>query len=97
MTKHILKYEIGRTHEDGFHVIATLTTSPKSDIIFNKFINHLDRFLNYDYLNSDDFDILITLDDMEVPREYHDSSITVEALYTILSIEQKEGDSHVNS
>lgn len=97
MTKHILQYEIGRARVDGFHVIATLTTSPKSDIIFNKFINHLDRFLNYDYLNNDDFDVVISLDDMQVPQEYHDTPITIEALATILSTEQKEGEINVNS
>ena len=97
MTKHILKYEIGRTHEDGFHVIATLTTSPKSEILFNKFITHLDDFLNYDYLNYNDFDVIITLDDIQVPQEYHNEPITIEALQTLLIFGQKEGEPHVNS
>ena len=88
MTKHILQYEIGRDYGDSFHVIVTLTTSPKSETLLNKFIGHLDQFLNYDYLIYDNFDVIITLDGMQVPQEYHDRPITIEALYTILK-EQK--------
>lgn len=96
MTKHILKYEIGRTHEDSFHVIVILTTSPKSETLLNKFIGRLDQFLNYDYFNFFNFDVIISLDDMQVPLEYHDRAITIEAMYTILK-EQKEGKTNGNS
>lgn len=90
MIKHTLQYEIGRVHKDGFHVILTASTSPKSEILLNKFIGHLDQFFNYDYFNFFNFDVIIKLDGMQVPQEYHDRPITIEAMYTILK-EQKEG------
>lgn len=96
MIKHILQYKIGHIHKDSFRVLVTLSTTPKSEILLNKIIRQLDQFLNYEYLNYGIFDVLITLDGMQVPQEYHDRSITIEAMYTILK-EQKEGETHGNS
>ena len=95
MTKHTLEYEIGYTTDETFCIIAKLSTSPKSEMCLNEIIKNTDRLLDFGFI-SKFLDVIISLDGMEIPGEYHDQAITIEAMYTILK-EQKEGDSNVNS
>lgn len=87
MTKHVLEYEIRHKHDHKLDVIVKLTTTPKSEMLFNKVIEQIDNFLDVCYLLSNNYVVVITLDGMSVPNKYCYKPITIETLSLLLEME----------